>query len=225
MLDPRYGVLQNFIATPLPSQPFPQDLLKAWKLELDQPNISDVQFHFNDFNDKILYARSSILVERSEYFRCMFQQDKWSESKFTTNSSTTKALITSQFQSKSCSSTISTKRSWNNLFDLYSTMYRRIKTIKSPTSTSARTSTTTLVTSSFGTTCTIIYGVEFYPNSLYKRPIDLFIIADKIFNNRVKGSVLNQKILKDLKPDGAVEMLFNTEWFWPDLKEMIMNML
>jgi hypothetical protein len=240
------------IATPLPSQPFPQDLLKAWKLELDQPNISDVQFNFNDFDDKTIHARSSILIERSEYFRCMFQQDKWSESKYTTNSSTTKALIPS---TKSYSSTISTKKSWNNLFDLYS-MYRRIKTIKSP-SASSKTPMTTSVTSPFGTSCTIIYGgdntsikvpkkyivnvsdfhpdtfkamlkflytnqVEFYPNSLYKRPIDLFIIADKYLITELRDRS-KSKILKDLKPDNAVEMLFNIDWLWPDLKEMIMK--
>ncbi|CAG8614309.1 18771_t:CDS:2 [Rhizophagus irregularis] len=210
------------IATPLPSQPFPQDLLKAWKLELDQPNISDVQFHFNDFNDKILYARSSILVERSEYFRCMFQQDKWSESKFTTNSSTTKALITSPISSKSCSSTISTKRSWNNLFDLYSTMYRENISTKVPKKYIVNVSD--FHHDTFKTMLKFLYTnqVEFYPNSLYKRPIDLFIIADKYLITELRDRS-KSKILKDLKPDGAVEMLFNTEWFWPDLKEMIMK--
>src|SRR5579862_7780057 len=84
------------IATPLPSQPFPHDLLKAWKLELDQPDISDVEFKFND--EKTIYARSSILIELSEYFRCMFQQDKWLESKFTTTNSSTKSLMST----KSC---------------------------------------------------------------------------------------------------------------------------
>ncbi|RIA80343.1 hypothetical protein C1645_792725 [Glomus cerebriforme] len=207
------------IATPLPSQPFPQDLLKAWKLELDQPNISDVQFNFNDFTEKSLYARSS--------------------------------------SSKSCSSTISSKRSWNNnIFDLYS-IYRRMKSIKSSLRTPMTSQMTSPTTSSFGTNCTIIYGgennsikvpkkyivdvsdfhpdtfksmlkflytnqVEFYPSSLHKRPIDLFVIADKYLITDLRDRS-KSKILKDLKPDGAIEMLFDIEWLWPDLKEMIMK--
>lgn len=237
------------IATPLPSQPFPPELLKAWKLELDQPNISDVQFNFND---KTLYARSSILIERSEYFRCMFQQDIWSESKYTP-SSTKEAMIPSSTSTKSFVSTNSTKRPWNNIFELLS-MYRRRIIKSSPISTPTMTRVTS---SSCGTTCTI-YGnenlnpikvpnkyvvnvsdfnidtfksmlkflytnqVEFYPNSLYKRPIDLFIIADKYLITELRERA-KSKILKDLKPDSAVEMLFNTEWLWPDLKEMIMK--
>ena len=64
--------------------------------------------------------------------------------------------------------------------------------------------------------------VEFYPNSLYKRPIDLFMIADKYLITDLRERA-KSKILKDLKPDSAIEMLFNTEWFWDDLKEMIMK--
>ncbi|CAG8505455.1 3107_t:CDS:2 [Acaulospora colombiana] len=71
------------IPTPLPSQQIPQDLVKAWKAELNQPEISDVQFNFTNCERascQTLYARSSILSERSIYFNSMLQQDRWSES-------------------------------------------------------------------------------------------------------------------------------------------------
>ncbi|CAG8447393.1 13949_t:CDS:2 [Funneliformis mosseae] len=239
------------IATPLPSQPLPQDLLKAWKSELDQPEISDVQFNFNEGT---LYARSTILIERSEYFKCMFQQDKWSESKFTT-----KSLIPSSTQITQAKSCTSTKRSWNLLDvsfgrmkkveDLFS-MYRKMKSHPSqPMAT---------ITSSCGNTCTIVYEgessnsinvpkryvvnvsdfhldtfksmlkflytnqIEFYSNSLHRRPLDIFVMADKYLITELRDRA-KSKILKDLKPDSAAELLFSTEWLWPDVKDMIMS--
>ncbi|CAG8817951.1 2614_t:CDS:2, partial [Dentiscutata erythropus] len=72
------------VSTPLPLSQFPSELSKAWKAELNQPEISDVQFNFSSCDGtecSTLYARSSILSERSIYFKSMFQQGKWSESK------------------------------------------------------------------------------------------------------------------------------------------------
>ncbi|CAG8705304.1 6152_t:CDS:2, partial [Scutellospora calospora] len=50
----------------LPPKPWPKDIIDAWYEELNQPDISDVQFNLPETT---IYARSSILTKRSEYFR------------------------------------------------------------------------------------------------------------------------------------------------------------
>ncbi|CAG8546459.1 10614_t:CDS:2 [Acaulospora colombiana] len=66
---------------PLPSnpqlhEPIPQDLVKAWEGQLNNPSTSDCKFNVQG---KIIYANSAILSARSKYFELIFK-GKWSES-------------------------------------------------------------------------------------------------------------------------------------------------
>ncbi|CAG8630390.1 9171_t:CDS:2, partial [Cetraspora pellucida] len=63
-----------------PSPEFPPELIKVWKSECNKSTISDVQFNFPNHDNKCVYARSTILTERSEYFKAMLQRGVWNES-------------------------------------------------------------------------------------------------------------------------------------------------
>ncbi|CAG8562583.1 5806_t:CDS:2, partial [Scutellospora calospora] len=63
-----------------PSPEFPLELIKVWKSECNKSSISDVQFNFPNHENKSVYARSTILKERSVYFKAMLQQGVWNES-------------------------------------------------------------------------------------------------------------------------------------------------
>ncbi|KAG9298814.1 hypothetical protein G9A89_015835 [Geosiphon pyriformis] len=66
---------------PLPSNPnpcnhVPEDLVRAWEGQLNNPQSADVQF---SVQGKVIYANSAILATRSKYFRQIFQ-GTWAES-------------------------------------------------------------------------------------------------------------------------------------------------
>ncbi|RHZ84943.1 hypothetical protein Glove_74g267 [Diversispora epigaea] len=54
------------ISETLPSTHYPRKIIKAWASELNDPEISDLQFILKDGD---LYARSNIVFARCEYFR------------------------------------------------------------------------------------------------------------------------------------------------------------
>ncbi|CAB4441908.1 unnamed protein product [Rhizophagus irregularis] len=61
---------------PFPEGNIPDDLVEAWSAQLDKTESADVRF---DVQDKTIYASSTILSKRSEYFQKFFQGG-WAES-------------------------------------------------------------------------------------------------------------------------------------------------
>ncbi|CAG8487471.1 4341_t:CDS:2 [Ambispora leptoticha] len=70
---------------PFPTKPIPSSLVDAWAAELNKPSTADVQFMVQG---QAIYANSSILCQRSEYFR-NFLRSKWAESNSISNNNVT----------------------------------------------------------------------------------------------------------------------------------------
>src|SRR5687767_13711422 len=65
----------NQIDSPITTTPKPKKILKLWEEELCDRESNDIQFNLKDGTT---YARKSVLLKRSEYFRSLFQ-GSWSE--------------------------------------------------------------------------------------------------------------------------------------------------
>ncbi|GBB94047.1 hypothetical protein RclHR1_02280020 [Rhizophagus clarus] len=66
---------RNQIDSPMTTTPKQNKFLKLWEEEFNNRDSNDVQFNLKD---GVIYARKSILLRRSEYFRRLFQ-GSWSE--------------------------------------------------------------------------------------------------------------------------------------------------
>ncbi|CAG8544577.1 10066_t:CDS:2 [Acaulospora morrowiae] len=259
------------ITTPLPSLQTPSNLTKAWKAELNKPEISDVQFDFTNCEGtkcQTLYASSSILSERSIYFNSMFHQGRWSESvkdmkteqqirfiekfknlefyrKFrnktqepmdfnrlkrleentSANSSNTEESINS-LNSEKLPLANTEKNITSKAILSQSDNRLEVSSVKKPdVSKKYKVTVSDFHPETFKSMLRFLYtdSIDFHSSSLYRRPIDIFMIADKYLITDLRDRA-KTRIFKDLTPKNAIEMLFGIDiWLWDDLKELIIS--
>lgn len=77
---------------PFPEGNIPDDLVEAWATQLDKTENVDVKF---DVQGKTIYASSSILSKRSEYFQTFFQGG-WAESQVENSGLSNQPILSSE---------------------------------------------------------------------------------------------------------------------------------
>ncbi|KAG9300396.1 hypothetical protein G9A89_010020 [Geosiphon pyriformis] len=188
-------------AGPLPAPPVAENLLEAWTAQLNQTELADVQF---DVQGHMIYAHSSILSKRSEYFQKIFQQ-KWSEFQKKSSSSESayavplaveKPIINNKSVTEN--STISVK------YFIKVTDFNHI---------------TFLEMLRFLYTDKVIFDKR---EGSQKTALAMFSIADKylIFDLRQRAKA---KLCRDLNDYNAAELLFGMAWKWPDIKDHVLK--
>ncbi|CAG8495682.1 5663_t:CDS:2 [Acaulospora morrowiae] len=69
--------VENCTEPPFPSKPIPDNLILAWSSELNKPDKANVKLNVQG---QTIYASSTILAKRSEYFQRIFEGE-WAECK------------------------------------------------------------------------------------------------------------------------------------------------
>lgn len=185
---------------PLPSNPqlpdlIPQDLVKAWEGQLNNPATSDVQFNIQGHT---IYANSSILSARSKYFQLIFQ-GKWLES-----DSNGKSEPPQQARERrnSNNNVNNHQARCNHVIEVTDFRYQ-----------------TFLEMLRFLYTNKVTFKKEEQHNVT---ALDLFRIADKYLIDDLRLQAKNE-IFNYLTVNDAAEFLFGTAWKYPELKEHAMK--
>ncbi|CAG8587559.1 12145_t:CDS:2 [Ambispora leptoticha] len=200
--------------TPFPTKPIPDPLIEAWSATLNKQETVDVQFNVKG---TLIYASSTILSKRSEYFQKVFQE-KWSESQ---------KKAPKQRQNSISGSLHALSLNNNN-----SESNTSLQASKLPQAVSSPPNGYKFVVdvpdfdhATFLEMLRFLYTDQvLFDDKLesHKSALDLFAIADKylIADLRQRAKV---KIFKDLNEDNAAGLLFGAAWKWPDLKEHVMK--
>ncbi|CAG8603588.1 8285_t:CDS:2 [Ambispora leptoticha] len=221
-------------AGPLPVIPIPDNLIKAWTSQLNKVETADVQFNVQG---QIIYAHSSILSKRSEYFQKLFQQ-KWSEYQ-------KKAL---KSEATFVPGNIASSESSNFGALSNKELMDQIGSFNSNSSNIASTSSTFLTTSGTSTNnipSSLKYYIEvtdfhhitflemlqfLYTDRVvfekretsHKTALALFSIADKYLITDLRQRA-KAKLCRDLNDGNAAELLFGVAWKWPDIKDHVVK--
>ncbi|CAG8448367.1 21420_t:CDS:2 [Dentiscutata erythropus] len=188
---------------PLPSnqqlnESIPQDLVKAWEGQLNNPATSDCQFNVQG---QIIYANSSILCARSKYFELVFR-GQWLESDITKQEilqSSTKD------QKDSLNHNGIIQKRFNHVIDVTDFHHQ-----------------TFLEMLRFLYTNKVTFVDKKDEQNSQLTPLDLFRIADKYLIDDLRQHAKSE-IFKDLNVNDAAEFLFDTAWKYPELKEQAMK--
>ncbi|CAG8465861.1 2747_t:CDS:2 [Paraglomus occultum] len=201
---------QSSFQAPLPGKPFPKEILQVLEADLNKSDRADVQFNLQE---GAVFANSSVLCKRSEYFSHMLQGN-WSES-----------IIRSQKQRKrhcpsisvddeiphSISSPSSKSSSDDDVIEINSNIKYIINVPDIP-----KEAFLDMLRYLYTDQVSIPVGDE-----AYKAALDLFATADKYLLNDLRQRA-KAEIYQLLSPDNVVDILFGTAWKWPDLKEDLM---
>ncbi|CAB4401497.1 unnamed protein product [Rhizophagus irregularis] len=185
---------------PLPSNPqlpdlIPQDLVKAWEGQLNNPATSDVQFNIQGHT---IYANSSILSARSKYFQLIFQ-GKWLESDSNGKSEPPQQAR----ERKNSNNNVNNHQArCNHVIEVTDFHYQ-----------------TFLEMLRFLYTNKVTFKKE---EQLNITALDLFRIADKYLIDDLRLQAKNE-IFNYLTVNDAAEFLFGTAWKYPELKEHAMK--
>ncbi|CAG8568009.1 11124_t:CDS:2 [Gigaspora margarita] len=205
----------------LPTKPWPKDIIDAWYEELNQPDISDVQFNLSETT---IFARSSILTKRSEYFRKIIEgswiegsqrgPQRSSQQNNYDNQRSVKNNTTKEPGNESPPSELSNDEVRLNGEKDTSPQEGKKYQINVPD----------IHQETFMELLRFLYTnyVEFDSNSLHRRPIDIFIVADKYLVIELR-QIAKSKIFNELTVDNAAEFLFGVVWQWSDLKSDVMK--
>ncbi|CAG8481532.1 10657_t:CDS:2 [Acaulospora morrowiae] len=180
----------------------PRDLATVWAEELLNPATANVRFKVRD---RYIYASSSILSKRSQYFQVMLEGN-WTECRYSrrnTSFNSTQSLYSSQ------SSELSSMDD-RELLDLDGTRKFEYE----------------IEITDFAYT-TVLQMLKFiYTGQLtigcWDNIWDIYSIADKYLITDLKD-VIKRGILEEIKVENAAEILYGKAWRWPDLKESIME--
>ncbi|CAG8455719.1 7011_t:CDS:2 [Funneliformis mosseae] len=191
---------------PLPSNPqltdtIPQDLVKAWEGQLNNPATSDVQFNIHG---NIIYANSSILSTRSKYFQLVFQ-GKWLESEPNGKVETVQFTTRERKSSNNVNLQAPPTTRCNHVIDVtdfhYQTFLEMLRFL-------------------YTNKVTFIEKREDQNSNI--TALDLFRIADKYLIDELRLQAKNE-IFNYLTVNDAAEFLFGTAWKYPELKEHTMK--
>jgi len=191
---------------PLPGKPFPKEILQVLEADLNKSDRADVQFNLVE---GVVFANSSVLCKRSEYFSNMLQGN-WSES-----------IIRSQKQRKrqrtpisvddNIPHSISSPSSDDDVVEINSNIKYRINVPDIP-----KEAFLDMLRYLYTDQVSIPVGDE-----AYKAALDLFATADKYLLTDLRQRA-KAEIYQLLSPDNVVDILFGTAWKWPDLKADLM---
>ncbi|CAG8790461.1 4380_t:CDS:2 [Dentiscutata erythropus] len=205
----------------IPPRPWPKNLVEAWENELNKSDFADIQFNVNN---KKIYARSSILSLRSEYFRKMIEGG-WTETN-QCDYDVKDNKVTATFKD--------TSKRPDKEGDPQSDIIVVIKENSkysdeqlqnwTPPQIRYKVNVTDVHEDTFLEMLRYLYtnNLEFDSTSLHKRPLDIFIIADKYLIPDLRQLAKSQ-IYKDLTVDNAAEILFGQVYEWDDLKKDVMK--
>ncbi|CAG8503941.1 7282_t:CDS:2 [Paraglomus occultum] len=192
----------------LPSKTFPKDLTEAWLDKLNVPECADVQFNINDH---VIYADSVILSKRSEYFQKFFGGE-WSENRrksirrYPTRSSRDHSDRSLESKTAvSMNDVVATNgKTAGYQFEIDIPDYHHL---------------TFLEMLRFLYTDQVTFSKR---KDSHQTCMELFDIADKYLIADLRQRA-KAKILQEISPNNATEILFNFSWKWPDLKEEVMK--
>ncbi|CAG8657272.1 12700_t:CDS:2 [Acaulospora colombiana] len=210
--------------SPLPSKPWPEDLIDAWSNELNQPDISDIQFIVDGAE---IYGRSSILSRRSEYFRKMIDGG-WTENNCYSKKDGETSATDNDYSGEDITETATIESSENtSLEDTPSTLEiaeENTQQHKSLRHIRYKVNVTDVHQDTFLEMLRYLYtnNLEIDSKSLHRRPIDIFIVADKYLIPDLR-QLAKSHIYKDLTVDNAAEILFGQVYKWNDLKNDVMK--
>ncbi|CAG8741552.1 16085_t:CDS:2 [Gigaspora margarita] len=188
---------------PLPSNQqlndsIPQDLVKAWEGQLNNPATSDCQFNVQG---QIIYANSAILCARSKYFELVFR-GQWLESDITKQEI---LQSPSKDQKDSLNHKDIISQRCNHVIDVTDFHHQ-----------------TFLEMLRFLYTNKVTFVDKKDEQNSQLTPLDLFRIADKYLIDDLRQHAKSE-IFKDLNVNDAAEFLFGTAWKYPELKEQAMK--
>ncbi|CAJ0633002.1 13473_t:CDS:10 [Entrophospora sp. SA101] len=206
------------------------DLLGVWIDELNRPETSDVQFNVNG---KEIYARSSILVKQSQYFRNMFEgslveddhssgdNTKTDDNSDTMTSAgnlfteTTENIANKINCNNNTTETIVNKINNDNNQDEDIVMEQNDEDVK--VDMNDINDKTLLAVLKYFYTGSIEFTTTTDSSIIGERPIDIFIAADRYLLDDLREKS-RQRILQDLKIENVSELLFDVLWRWPTLR-------
>ncbi|CAG8643488.1 2239_t:CDS:2 [Ambispora gerdemannii] len=229
--------------TPFPTKPIPDPLIDAWSTTLNKQETVDVQFNVKG---TLIYASSTILSKRSEYFQKVFQE-KWSESQkkapkqrqnsisgslhsSSLNNNNNESTSTSLQSSKLPQAVSSPPNGYKFVVDVpdfdhatFLEMLRFLYTDQVLFDDKLESHKSALGNLLFPhLSQSESHDIKKLKKANSVKSQDLFAIADKylIADLRQRAKV---KIFKDLNEDNAAGLLFGAAWKWPDLKEHVMK--
>ncbi|CAG8468810.1 12640_t:CDS:2 [Acaulospora colombiana] len=206
--------VEDFIEPPFP-KPIPENLISAWSSELDRPDKANVKINVQG---QTIYASSTILAKRSEYFQRIFEGE-WAEC----NRDVDVPMMTDDLVSNPSTSPPSS----------FSSNKSEVSVSRSPSPTLRRYKYEINITDFKYRT--VLQMLNFlYTNQL---PIckdggddedgedqdiwELYSIADKYLLTDLQSEIKSNLTLKTDRKNAA-EMLFKYAWRWKELKAIMM---
>ncbi|KAG9304817.1 hypothetical protein G9A89_016847 [Geosiphon pyriformis] len=186
------------IKYPFPTKPIPQSLVEAWASELNKVSTADVQFIVQGQN---IYANSSILSQRSEYFR-NFLRSKWAES-------------------NSSSSLFS--KSLNCIDEAHNSS--GYKSIQTPLQIKCTIQIPDFHPATFMEMLRFLYTdqVNFDVQDRSPRaPLAILEISDKYLISELRQRA-KERIINSLTSENSADFLFAQAWKWPDVKKGVLD--
>ncbi|CAG8581404.1 6509_t:CDS:2 [Cetraspora pellucida] len=196
-------------------KPFPDDLVTAWADQLNKPEHADVEFRVQG---QSIYANTTILTRRSEYFQRMFE-GRWMES-ITYNQSEEDQIPNAQpppQQQVPTPEDEDTDMDSNILGSMYSSL-------------SVRKSKRIIIEvidfhpDTFLEMLRFLYTnrVSFGPRDSPTSAVNMFKIADKYLIENLQQHA-KVKLCRGVNVNNAAEFLFTTAWQYDELRDHVMS--
>ncbi|CAG8563312.1 17334_t:CDS:2 [Funneliformis caledonium] len=181
-------------------KPFPDDLVTAWADQLNKPEYADVEFKVQG---QSIYANTTILMRRSEYFQRMFV-GRWMES-ITYNQGeeeqqTQQQRRQQEQQVPTPEDDDDTDMDSNTSGSNSTSSHKRRRMLR------------------FLYTNRVSFGTRDSPTS----PVNLFKIADKYLIENLQQHA-KVKLCRGLNVNNAAEFLFSTAWQYDELRNHVMS--
>ncbi|GBB89904.1 hypothetical protein RclHR1_16750003 [Rhizophagus clarus] len=223
-------------------KPFPDDLVTAWADQLNKPEYADVEFKVQG---QSIYANTTILMRRSEYFQRMFV-GRWMES-ITYNQEEEQAQQQQRQQvptpeeddDTDMDSNASGSSGSNNPISPHKR--RRVSDSESDDDDDDRSVRSICSSLPIRSKRIVIDVTDFHPDTflemlrfLYTNrvsfgprdsptsPVNLFKIADKYLIENLQQHA-KVKLCRALNMNNAAEFLFTTAWQYDELRDHVMN--
>ncbi|CAG8444642.1 11611_t:CDS:2 [Ambispora gerdemannii] len=196
---------------PFPTKPIPSSLVDAWAAELNKQSTADVQFVVQE---QAIYANSSILCQRSEYFR-NFLRSKWAESNSFDNSNNN--------DNNAIVNTIN-----NNGFVIFQQQQQQLQSISQNPQIKCTIQIPDFHPATFAEMLRFLYTdqVNFDDDtnqeSSARTALAILEISDKYLIGELRQRA-KERIISSLTAENSAEFLFAQAWKWPDVKKGVFD--